>query len=94
MFNIAEGNEGVVVLEGRLDAVSAPIAREFLGTIENSCKLDFSQLEYIASIGLGLLAATQRRLMDRGEALTLTRMNPHLREVFALAGFEGVFRFE
>lgn len=94
MFTIEENSRGEVVLAGRLDAVSAPIAREFLAGVDTSKRLDFSELEYIASIGLGLLAATQRRLMDTGEALTLAGLNPHLREVFSLAGFEGVFRFE
>ncbi len=94
MFNIEDDPQGNVILIGRLDAVSAPIARQHLEGIETSTRLDFSQLEYIASIGLGLLAATQRRLMERGEGLTLSGLNPHLREVFSLAGFEGVFRFE
>lgn len=94
MFSITEDDSGAVVLAGRLDAVSAPIARDFLDTIDDTRRLDFSSLEYIASIGLGLLASAQRRLLDRGAGLILTGLNPHLREVFALAGFEGVFEFE
>ena len=94
MFSITEDDSGAVVLSGRLDAVSAPIARDFLDTIDDTRRLDFSSLEYIASIGLGLLASAQRRLLDRGAGLILTGLNPHLREVFTLAGFEGVFEFE
>lgn len=94
MFDIREDDSGAVVLTGRLDAVSAPIARQFLDNVQDTRRLDFSELEYIASIGLGLLASAQRRLLDKGAQLILTGMNPHLREVFALAGFEGVFKFE
>ena len=94
MFNIKEDASGAVILTGRLDAVSAPIAREFLSTVSETRRLDFSQLDYIASIGLGILASTQRRLMDNGAGLILVGLNPHLREVFTLAGFEGVFAFE
>ena len=94
MFHIQEDETGTVVLSGRLDAVSAPVAREFLETIDDTRRLDFSQLDYIASIGLGILAATQRRLMNKKAGLILVGLNPHLREVFSLAGFEGVFEFE
>lgn len=94
MFAITEDENGNVILEGRLDAVAAPIAREFLEGIAESRRLDFSRLDYIASIGLGVLASTQRRLMGQGDKLVLAGMNPHLREVFTLAGFLGVFEFE
>lgn len=94
MFTITEDEAGAVVLAGRLDAVSVPIARRFLEQVQETRRLDFSGLDYIASIGLGLLASTQRRLMDRGSGLVLVGLNPHLREVFNLAGFQGVFEFE
>ena len=94
MFNIQEDETGVVILSGRLDAVSAPVARDFLAKVEETRRLDFSQLDYIASIGLGVLASTQRRLLDQDAKLILTRMNPHLLEVFTLAGFQGVFEFD
>ena len=94
MFDIKEDERGAVILSGRLDAVSAPIARQFLDGISDTRRLDFSQLDYIASIGLGILASAQRRLLDQGAGLILSGLNPHLREVFTLAGFEGVFEFE
>ena len=94
MFNITRGDGDNVQLEGRLDAVSAPVARAFLAEIDSSCRIDFSRLEYIASAGLGVLVGVQRRLKENGEGLTLAGLSPHLREVMALAGFEGVFEFE
>jgi anti-anti-sigma factor len=94
MFSINEGDNGIIVLEGRLDAAAASLARDFLDKVDESRRLDFSDLDYIASIGLGILAATQRRLMNNGAGLVLTNLNPHLKEVFTLAGFKGVFEFE
>ncbi len=94
MFDIRRSEDGSIALTGRLDAASAPVAREFLADVDSSARLDFSRLEYIASVGLGILAAAQRRLLDRGHALVLAGLNPHLREVLSLAGFEGVFEFE
>jgi anti-anti-sigma factor len=94
MFTISEDESGAVVMVGRLDAVSVPIARQFLEAVQETRRVDFTQLDYVASIGLGLLASTQRRLMDKGAGLVLVGLNPHLREVFNLAGFQGVFEFE
>ena len=94
MFDIRRTEDGTVALKGRLDAASAPVAREFLAGIETTTRLDFSGLEYIASVGLGILAANQRRLLDRGHGLVLAGLGPHLREVLELAGFEGIFEFE
>ncbi len=94
MFAIDRDESGSIRLQGRLDAASVPAAREFLAQVETSTRLDFSRLDYIASVGLGVLAAVQRRLMDDGEGLILAGLNPHLREVLSLAGFEGIFAFE
>ena len=94
MFDIRRNEDGTITLSGRLDAASAPVAREFLATVDATTRLDFSQLDYIASVGLGILAAAQRRLVDRGQGLILTGLSPHVREVLSLAGFEGIFEFD
>ncbi len=94
MFDIRTDDEGSILLEGRLDAASISVARDFLTHVDTSVRLDFSRLDYIASVGLGVLVAAQRRLMENGEGLTLAGLSPHLREVLSLAGFEGIFAFE
>ncbi len=57
MFDITRGDDGSIQLSGRLDAASAPVARDFLQTVEGTCRLDFTDLIYIASAGLGILVA-------------------------------------
>ena len=94
MFDIRRRDDGTIMLSGRLDAASAGRARTFLTAVEDSARIDFSELEYIASVGLGILVAAQRRLLERGEGLRLTGLNPHLREVLDLAGFGGIFAIE
>ena len=94
MFDITKDEKGTVFLSGRLDAVSCPDAREFLDDIQESCLVDFSGLDYIASAGLGLLVSVQRRLMDRNAGLSFRGLSPHLKDVLVLAGFEGIFEFE
>lgn len=94
MFDIRSDKDGSIRLFGRLDAVSAPTAREFLSEVIGTARLDFRDLEYIASVGLGILIAQQRRLLDTGGGLILSGLNPHLLEIFDLAGFADVFEYE
>ena len=44
--------------------------------------------------GLGLLFATQKRLTDQNRELTLANLNPHIREVFRIAGFDNIFKID
>jgi anti-sigma B factor antagonist len=66
-------------------------ARAFLDQVESSTTVDCRQLEYIASAGLGALFATQKRLLDKQESLTLANLSPHIYELFEMCGFETVF---
>ena len=94
MFEIRRAENGDIVLSGRLDASQAQRARDFLGTITESCAVDFSDLEYVSSLGLGVLLEAQRRLTETGHALKLTRLNDHLQNIFKLAGFYTIFEVE
>lgn len=91
MFDITRDDSGTIHLEGRLDAAHVVAAKEVFSLVDASCIVDFARLGYISSAGLGVLFATQKRLVDRGEALTLTNLNPHIREVFRIAGFDTIF---
>lgn len=91
MFEITRTDDGVISLQGRFDASQIDSARAFFDTITSSSTLDCEQLSYISSAGLGLLFATQKRLVDSGEALTLVNLSPHIREIFQIAGFDHIF---
>ncbi len=91
MFEIRRDIVGKVQLQGRFDASQIDKAEQFFGQIEDSCVVDFSKLEYISSAGIGLLMSTHKRLVDHGSALKLINLNPHIREVFEIAGFNYIF---
>ena len=91
MFDISTAADGKVLMRGRLDAAQVDCARETLDLVQKSCDVDFEELAYISSAGLGLLFATHKRLVDEGEGLRLINLNPHIREVFRIAGFDTVF---
>ena len=94
MFDIQYGADGEVVCTGRLDAAQVAKAEEFMDGIAAACVLDFSQLEYISSAGLGILLKTQKRLSERGAALKIINVNNHIHDVFRYSGFHAIFEIE
>jgi anti-anti-sigma factor len=94
MFDIRRGTNHEVILSGRLDASQVERVREEMKSVLASCVVDFKDLEYISSAGMGVLLGVQKRLSDRGHALTLVNLNRHIREIFRIAGFDNVFKIE
>ena len=94
MFEIHKEDDGSIRLIGRLDASQVEKAQAVLNAVESSVMVDFEELDYISSAGLGALFAVQKRLSTRREGLTLRDLNPHIREVFRLAGFDTIFTIE
>lgn len=93
MFEIKQ-NGGEIQLEGRFDASQTEKAREVFSKISTSVVVDFADLDYISSAGLGVLLGAQKRLAESGAGLKLTHMNQHIREIFRIAGFDHIFEIE
>jgi len=92
MLEITTGEDGTIRMKGRFDASQVDAATSALARVHEDRTVDCAELSYISSAGLGLLFATQRRLVDAGhEGLRLTNLNPHIREVFRIAGFDRIF---
>ena len=94
MFQIDNGDDGTVIISGRLDAAQAPQAQEFLDNVQGPCILDMGQLEYISSAGLGVLLRTHKRLMGTGEGLRLVNVSKHINDIFMYSGFDKLFSIE
>lgn len=91
MFNATMPEEGQVRLSGRFDAAQVEKARLVFDRLSIQTVVDFAELEYISSAGLGILLMTQRRLRESGKGLRLINMNKHIRDVFQYAGFDKIF---
>lgn len=94
MFSVSVSEEGVVVLAGRFDASQVQAAGEVFDRLETTTRVNFENLDYISSAGLGLLLKTQKRLGMAGHGLVLTKMNKLVRDVFRVARFDIVFPIE
>jgi len=92
MLDIRLGDNGEIVITGRLDASQAERVESFLEAIEEPKIVDFSDLEYISSLGLGVLLKAQKRLTgSAGAGLTLVNLNKHILDVFRYSGFDRIF---
>jgi anti-sigma B factor antagonist len=90
MFSIIQ-QENEIRLSGRFDASQVPAASEVFDHLTKTAQVNFHDLEYISSAGLGVLLKTQKRLGASGQKLVLTGMNKLVRDVFRIARFDLVF---
>jgi anti-sigma B factor antagonist len=91
MFDIRLMESGDVILSGRFDAAQVDKAKRALDQITGTVCVDFKDLVYISSAGLGVLMATQKRLSEKGHKLKLKNVTGHIREIFKIIRFDLIF---
>ena len=87
-----ENGKAAMVLEGRLDTVTAPeLEQELKSSLEgvSELTLDFAKLEYISSAGLRVLLAAQKEMNKRG-GMRLLNVNETIMEIFEVTGFADI----
>ena len=94
MFRVEHLSPGLVKLSGRLDASQANLASESLSRLTESATADCSDLDYISSVGIGILVETYRRLNNLGHTFRLTSVTPRIRNVFVYAGLAELMGIE
>jgi len=94
MFEARLSGENEVALTGRFDASQVERARVVFDALNKTTRVNFKDLEYISSAGLGVLIATQKRLTDSGAKLTLSNLTGHVKDIFYYAGFDKIFEIE
>jgi anti-sigma B factor antagonist len=94
MLKIIIDENNNVILSGRFDASQEDKAKGVFDRVQESCSVDFKNLDYISSVGLGILLSVQKRLNQAGHEIKLINMNDHIRDVFQYAGFNYIFKIE
>lgn len=85
-----------VVLEGRLDTLTAPDLEAELKPDLDSIKelvIDVKNLEYISSAGLRTLLMAKRALHNKG-TVKIFGANEIVKEVFSVTGFDSLLDVE
>ena len=88
-FNTKDG-ELVVMLDGRLDTITAPELESFLGKNYEgvtSLTFDCEKLSYISSAGLRVLLTAHKRMKG---AMKLTSVNELVLEDLEMTGFADI----
>lgn len=94
MFRIWRDDDGVVFMAGRFTAAEADAAREFLTIQSQSTVIDFSELDYISSAGLGILIDLHHRLAAADATVRFRRLSPNISKLFEITGFDTIFEIE
>jgi anti-sigma B factor antagonist len=86
----------IVTLRGRLDSAGAPVLESSMGDIVGSgaqqVLIDCSELRYVSSIGLSAFIGISRALEPSGGNLAFAGLTQHVRSVFEMVGFLGMFQ--
>ena len=95
----ADASVTVLELAGQLDAHTAPEFEHFLEQTvrgEGKCKLilDFHELEYISSAGLGVLMGLIEEVRANGGDMKLAALPEKIFHVLDLLGFPVVFQIQ
>ena len=93
---IMNNAELTLVLEGRLDTITAPQLEEALKERLEGVQrlvLDFKALEYISSAGLRVLLMAQK-VMNKQGTMVIRNVNETISEVFDITGFADLLTIE
>ncbi|MBK6351417.1 MAG: STAS domain-containing protein [Proteobacteria bacterium] len=91
MFEIRMGEQGEIIMTGRLDAAQCDKALQFMDGVPAPRVVDLAGLDYVSSAGLGVRLKSQKRGMASGQGLRLVNANKHIRDIFKYAGFDRIF---
>ena len=91
-----DGGDLIVAVRGELDVLTAPFLWEQmepgLAGVTGKLVLDFAELGFIDSMGLGVIVRAQSRL--RGEQperqVVIRHANAHARKVFEITGLDRI----
>ncbi len=91
-----EKGQVVVLVQGRIDAVTAPAFEKNLAELvaqgETRFVLNFHGLEYISSAGLRSILATAKQLKTREGRMVFAGLQGSARDVFKISGFGSIFQ--
>ncbi|WP_373600176.1 STAS domain-containing protein [Paraclostridium bifermentans] len=87
-----------VGINGELDVAAADKVKEHLnGLVEEQAvdmKIDFSNLEYIDSTGLGALIGVLKRLKINEKDIYILNARKNVKKIFSITGLDKIFKVE
>jgi anti-sigma B factor antagonist len=102
MFELSTGNSDnnryVISVKGEIDIYSAPGFKESLcqsiSDVDQDIVLEFSDLTYIDSMGLGILVGVLKRVKEKGYNVIIRNPRNTVRKLFRITGLDKAFIIE
>lgn len=94
MFKIDVDESGTIFFRGKFVAGQTEEAEGILDGLDASAVLDFSELKYMSSVGLGIVIAAQKRLKAEGKEIRIVNASGHIRELFRITRFDEYIDIE
>lgn len=94
---VNRGDEGELLLIGRLDANSAPETEQIFRQMAerfDKVVLNMGQLEYISSAGLRVIKIIHMAMKKKNGSLVIKNVKKMVLEVFEMTGFAGLLNIE
>jgi anti-sigma B factor antagonist len=90
-----KGDETVLVIDGILDALTAPdlrgVIERVVGEVRTSITIDLSALRLIDSSGVGVIVSLYKRARAAGALVRIVGMRDQPRAIFRLLRLDRVF---
>lgn len=89
-------DEVIVVVEGRLDTITAPSLEKIINENTTDIKklvLDLKELKYISSAGLRVLLSAQKKMQKNG-SMKVRNVCSEIMEIFEMTGFADILTIE
>lgn len=93
---IKHGNEGELVLKGRLDSITSEEAGKIFNNVAerfDDLTIDMKDVDYISSAGLRVFLRTFITLNNKNGTMKLKNVDKAVMEVFEITGFAGLYTF-
>lgn len=94
IHNREENGVLIIKIEGRMDAVTAPVAEEEIKQAlegdQNRLLFDFSALEYLSSGGLRVILGAAKEIRRREGKVALAALKEYVNEIFEVSGFNAM----
>ncbi|MBO5810209.1 MAG: STAS domain-containing protein [Bacteroidales bacterium] len=94
---LKENETSVVVIEGRVDTVTAPELESAVKPLINmgtSVVFECEKLEYISSAGLRVVLAAHKQLTACAGKFVIRHLNREVKSVFDITGFSKILNIE
>ena len=95
---LEQNDEKVVVIEGRVDTVTAPDLEmkvsPIWATFGVTLVFDCEKLEYLSSSGLRVILSTHKQVTAKGGKFILRNLTREIRSVIHLTGFSRILTIQ